>query len=200
MPHIWTSNDKTPTISSFPYMLPSEPLVNMSVQDEWDSFTSFGTYDPPTMAMRDERDEIALFPEQQHGMNQITNTYPSENFLDSYWRLFHPAFPIVHRPTFGNVSPSPMLLAAMIAVGGHYSTDLSVKRKSRVLHERCIKLLEQVSIKNSDLKSIGLTCNRGIKVQYVASIDYAITKPSFSSKCSRSTDPVVLRQLCHHDS
>lgn len=34
-----------------------------------------------------------------------------------------------------------MLQAAMIAIGGQYSTDAAVKRKSRILHDRCIKLL-----------------------------------------------------------
>lgn len=36
-----------------------------------------------------------------------------------------------------------MLHAAMIALGGQYSNDTSVKRKSRLLHNRCMKLLEQ---------------------------------------------------------
>lgn len=36
-----------------------------------------------------------------------------------------------------------MLQAAMIATGGQYSNDTSVKRKSRILHDRCMKLMER---------------------------------------------------------
>ncbi|KAF2133716.1 hypothetical protein P153DRAFT_380904 [Dothidotthia symphoricarpi CBS 119687] len=143
MPHMWTSNEKTLTASGFSYMAASDSFLNMPIPGDVDNMVLYGQYGPQTMAMRDDEDELVLFPNQPHGMDQITHVYPSKNFLDNYWRLFHPTFPIVHRSTFESVSPSPMLHAAMIAVGGHYSTDASVRRKSRILHERCIELLER---------------------------------------------------------
>jgi hypothetical protein len=105
--------------------------------------SGYGHFIPKTVNQRDEEEGVILFGEQQYGMG-IAHTYPLEQYLDSYWRLFHPTFPIVHRPTFGSMTTPPMLHAAMIAIGGQYSPDTSVKRKSRILHDRCLKLLERV--------------------------------------------------------
>lgn len=96
------------------------------------------------MMQRDADEGVILFGEQPYGMGSIAHTYPFEQYLDYYWRLLHPTFPVVHRSTFERINPSPMLHAAMIALGGQYSNDTSVKRKSRLLHNRCMKLLEQV--------------------------------------------------------
>lgn len=98
------------------------------------------------MAQRDEDEQTYLFPDQSFGMGQIANTFPFEQYFDNYWRLFHPTFPVVHRATFSGVNESPMLRAAMIAVGAQFSNDPSAKRRSRILHERCMKLLEWVCI------------------------------------------------------
>jgi len=105
---------------------------------------SFG-FGPKTMLQRDEEEAALLFVEQPYGMGQLAHTYPSEHYLNNYWRFFHPSFPIVHRTSFESLGQPPMLHAAMIAIGGQYSNDASVKRKSRILHDRCVKLLERVS-------------------------------------------------------
>lgn len=117
-------------------------MSNMPIPATLEQVSAYG-HPAKTVLQRDEEEGIALFGEQHYGMG-IAHTYPLEQYLDNYWRLFHPTFPIVHRPTYGRINPSPMLRAAIIAIGGQYSHDTSVKRKSRILHDRCLKLLERV--------------------------------------------------------
>ncbi|KAF2683033.1 hypothetical protein K458DRAFT_390311 [Lentithecium fluviatile CBS 122367] len=143
--YTWTSHDKSPAQASLAYMTTSYPMTSMPMAAGVDPMTGFGHFGPKTMAQRDEEEQQILFPfsEQSYGMGQNAHTYPFEQYLDNYWRHFHPAFPVVHRTTFESMSQSPMLHAAMVAIGGQYSNDAAVKRKSRILHDRCIKLLEK---------------------------------------------------------
>jgi hypothetical protein len=123
--------------------------MSLGITTDIDPMTGYGHFGPKSMMQRDEEEGVILFPEQPYGMGQIAHTYPFEHYLNNFWRLFHPTFPVVHRSSFKSMSPPPMLHAAMIALGGQYSTDMSVKRKSRILHDRCIKLLERVSCNSS---------------------------------------------------
>ncbi|KAF1941108.1 hypothetical protein EJ02DRAFT_512628 [Clathrospora elynae] len=144
MAYTWPSSDKGPTAPGLAYVGTTPyPMTNMSIPADMDPMASYGQYDPMTTMQRDEGEGVILFGDQQYGMGSIAHTYPFEQYLDYYWRLFHPTFPVVHRSTFRSMNSSPMLHAAMIAVGGQYSDDTSVKRKSRILHDRCIKLLER---------------------------------------------------------
>jgi hypothetical protein len=104
----------------------------------------YGQFDPKTMIQRDEDEAAFLYRDQQYGMGQLAQPYPSDQYLNNYWRLFHPTFPVVHRSTFESMSSSPMLRAAMVAIDGQYSNDAETKRIARVLHDRCIKMLEKV--------------------------------------------------------
>lgn len=142
----WSSHEKTPTASGLAYIGASFPMTSMSMSTCVDPMTSYESLGPRSMAQRDDEEGVILFGEQAYGMGSITHTYPFEQYLDYFWRLFHPAFPIIHRPTFEHMNVPPILHAAMIATGGQYSNDISVKRKSRILHDRCIKLLERVSL------------------------------------------------------
>ncbi|CAA9962644.1 Zn-finger protein [Pyrenophora teres f. maculata] len=135
----WPQSDKASTASGLAYMNVSYPMTSMSIPTGIDPMVGYGHFGPKTMGQRDEEEEVILFGE--YGMASIAHTYPFEQYLDYYWRLFHPTFPVVHRSTFMN--PSPMLHAAMISIGGHYSNDKGAKRKSRDLHDQCIKLLER---------------------------------------------------------
>ncbi|KAF1950618.1 hypothetical protein CC80DRAFT_226617 [Byssothecium circinans] len=143
MAYTWTSNDKSPAPSHMAYMATSYPMTSMPMQAGVDPMTGYGHFGPKTMAQRDQEEQEFLFPEQCYGMGQIAHTYPYEQYLDNFWRHFHPTFPIIHRVTFESVTQPPMLHAAMIAIGGQYSNDACVKRKSRILHDRCMKLLEK---------------------------------------------------------
>lgn len=143
MPFTWASNDKMPN-AGLAYINTSYPMASLGISTHMDATAGYGQFEPKTMIQRDEDEAAFLYRDQPYGMGQLAHTYPSEQYLNNYWRLFHPAFPIVHRPTFGSMNTSPMLFAAMIAIDGQYSNDASTKRTSRTLHDRCIKLLEKV--------------------------------------------------------
>jgi hypothetical protein len=145
MPYGWPSHDKMATEPGLAYINTSYPMASLGISSTLNVTASYGQFEPRTMIQRDEDEAGILFRDQPYGMGQITNTYPSEQYLNNYWRLFHPTFPIVHRSTYGGMSSSPMLRAAMIAIDGQYSNDTNSKRSSRVLHDRCIKLLAKVS-------------------------------------------------------
>ena len=149
MAYTWPSSDKTPTAPGLAYMGTNYPMTTMPMTTSMDPMAGYGHFSLKTIMQRDEEEAAILFGEQPYGMGPVAHTYPFEQYLDTFWRLFHPTFPVVHRPTFESMSAPPMLHAAMIALGGQCSTDASVKRKSRILHDRCIKLLERVRIVRS---------------------------------------------------
>lgn len=141
IPYTWAANEKMP--STLAFMGTSYPMTSLGLATSIDPMAGYPHFEPRTMMQRDEDERVILFPEQPYGMGQIAHTYPSEHYLNNYWRLFHPTFPIVHRHE--RITQSPLLHAAMIAIGGQYSNDSSTKRQSRLLHDRCIKLFERVS-------------------------------------------------------
>ncbi|KAF2176243.1 hypothetical protein K469DRAFT_700233 [Zopfia rhizophila CBS 207.26] len=143
MAYTWTSNDKSPVPPNLPFMTTSSyPMTSVPLSAGADSMSGYMPFDPKSMAQRDQEEQNFLFPEQTFGIG-IVSTYPYNQYLNSYWSLFHPSFPVVHRPTCDGVPASPMLHAAMIAIGAQYSSDPSAKRKSRILHDRCLKLLDK---------------------------------------------------------
>lgn len=107
------------------------------------AIAQYGQYDPNVLVQMDNEESAQLFSGEHYGMSQIARAYPFEQWLNSYWRLFHPAFPIVHRFTLVHLETSPMLYAAIAAIGAHYSNDT---HNARALHERCVKLLARVRV------------------------------------------------------
>ncbi|KAF2273075.1 uncharacterized protein EI97DRAFT_461334 [Westerdykella ornata] len=149
MAYVWPSSDK-PVSASHPYInATSYPAATMPMAggDPMGEYAQFG---PKSMAQWDEEEQAHLFPEQSFGMGQLANTFPFEQYLDNYWRLLHPSFPVVHRPTFARLNDSPMLRAAMIAIGAQYSSEPSAKRRARILHDRCLKLLDKRDVELYD--------------------------------------------------
>lgn len=49
------------------------------------------------------------------------------NYLDLYWSMWHPNWPVLHRPTFDAETVPPSLVAAMVLVGACYSSDRQVR-------------------------------------------------------------------------
>ncbi|KAL6161437.1 hypothetical protein ACJQWK_08714 [Exserohilum turcicum] len=141
MAFTWPSTEKGHTAPGLAYMHTTCPMTSMSMTSSFDGMPDFGHFGAKSMAQRDEEEAAIIFGDQQYGMPSIDNTYPFEQCLDSYSRLFHPAFPVVHRSA--PVSSSPMLYAAMAAIGGQFSHDTNIKKQSRDLHDRCVKLLER---------------------------------------------------------
>lgn len=144
LPFSYTNGEKSPATHSIGLalsMATSYPTSNIPMPP--DPMSSYMMFPNPlkTVQQRDEEEQVILFPEQSFGMG--TDTYQYAQYLDNYWRLFHPSFPIIHKPTFGGVDESPMLKAAMLAIGAQYTDDAAAKAKSRSLHDRCLKLLDQ---------------------------------------------------------
>jgi hypothetical protein len=140
---------RTPSNASLhePWSFPQSPSSSISMPYTWASSEKMPQA-PLAYMQRDEEEAAFLFRDQPYGMGLPAHTFPSEQFLNNYWRLFHPTFPVVHRFSFENMSSSssPLLRAAMIAIDGQYSSDMSTKKTSRVIHDRCIKLLAKVSV------------------------------------------------------
>jgi Fungal specific transcription factor domain len=147
LPFPYTNGEKSPATHSIGLaisMATSYPTSNIPMPAPPDPMSGYMMFPTPlkTVQQRDEEEQAILFPEQSFGMG--IDTYQYTQYLDNYWRLFHPSFPIIHKPTFGGVNESPILKAAMLAIGAQYTDDAAAKAKSRSLHDRCLKLLDQV--------------------------------------------------------
>ena len=72
-------------------------------------------------------------------------TYTNEErYSGAYWRWIHPFFPVVHRPSFILLNASPLLKAAMLALGAHALGDAADRTNARLIHERCVKVMKKV--------------------------------------------------------
>ncbi|KAH6621959.1 hypothetical protein C7974DRAFT_338811 [Boeremia exigua] len=143
MPYSWPSGEKNIMASSFPFMPVSYATSNMPMHASFDTMAQYPQYDPHNVVQMDNEEGLQLFPENHYGMSQIMRAYPIEQWLNNYWRLFHPAFPIVHRFTFASRDLSPMLYAAMIAIDLQYSNDAGQRQRAWELHKCCTRLLLQ---------------------------------------------------------
>lgn len=106
--------------------------------------SQYAQYDAHSLVQMDNEEGTQLFPGEHYGMSQIMRAFPFEQWLNNYWRHFHPTFPIVHRFTLARNGLSPMLYAAMIAIDLQYSHDAGQKHKALELHKNCTRLLLQV--------------------------------------------------------
>lgn len=70
---------------------------------------------------------------------------PSLDFVDlaiaQYFSRFHPAFPILHRPTFSRMTVSPLLLLSVLSVGAVYLNTPDAKVRAHLIFERLNKLV-----------------------------------------------------------
>ena len=81
------------------------------------------------------------------GLDEVNYTN-DKRYLGAFWRLIHPFFPVVHQPTFILRNASPLLKAAMLALGAHALPDTSDRRNARIIHERCLKVVKKVKTLN----------------------------------------------------
>ncbi|KAH6711724.1 hypothetical protein BKA61DRAFT_611480 [Leptodontidium sp. MPI-SDFR-AT-0119] len=65
------------------------------------------------------------------------NLPPEEiaNHVESYFSNFHPALPILHRPSFSQSETTPIMLKIMVAIGSLYSGRRKVSSDSVRLHQ-----------------------------------------------------------------
>ncbi len=66
------------------------------------------------------------------------------DYLDCYWRHFHPLFPIVHYPTTLSSPPPPGLAVLMIIIGAQFSTFPASKRHSTLMYDASVTLFSTV--------------------------------------------------------
>lgn len=72
--------------------------------------------------------------------NTISN---EERYFTAYWTWVHSLYPIVHQPSFNAHSTSPLLKAAILALGAQACDNAQDRRTARVIHERCVKVLQK---------------------------------------------------------
>jgi hypothetical protein len=68
-----------------------------------------------------------------------------QRYVAAYWADVHPLFPVLHRGTFESSPPSPLLKTAVLALGAQSFGEIKDSLDSRILHERCVKVLRRVS-------------------------------------------------------
>lgn len=141
LPYSWPSDEKSIMAPSFPFIPEAYPTSNMPGLD---AMSHYAQFDPQDMVQMDHEEGIQLFPGEHYGMSEIARAFPFEQWLNSYWRLFHPTFPIVHRFALTCRELSPMLYAAMIAIDLQYSHHAVQRQKGQEIHKLCTSLLLQV--------------------------------------------------------
>lgn len=141
MPFSWATDEKSLLASTFPYTSVSYATTNMPLHTSIGTVPHYIQYDPQNMIQMEHEESVHLFPQENYGMSHIARPSSFEQWLNSYWRHFHPTFPIIHRFTFASLEASPMLCAAMAAIGAHYTND---SYHAWNLHDRCVKLLARV--------------------------------------------------------
>ncbi|KAL9066737.1 MAG: hypothetical protein Q9157_007032, partial [Trypethelium eluteriae] len=116
------SISRTPTLASYPFQVPHV---------DWGNLANLAAF---TYLQRDMSEGAELGFQQEDDM-VITQ------YLNQYWELSHPQYPILHRPSFVLSSVPPILKAAILAIGSQFSLDWNEKQYSRKLHEQCLKVL-----------------------------------------------------------
>jgi hypothetical protein len=111
-----------------------------------------------------------------------------EKYLRAYWAWVHPFYPVVHQPSFDIHNTSPLLKAAMLALGAQAMDEAVDKKKARLLHERSMKVLQKVPnaiatyvLTSTDTSFSGRLTNGILSA-------YATCKLSFSSKYTPFTN------------
>jgi hypothetical protein len=102
-------------------------------------------YPLPWLSQRDPYGDLnleGLLEDQHLGVSLSLRT--KQHYADAYWKNFHHQFPILHKQSYQSQSPSPLLGAAVMAVGAQYADEPFAKSDSRILHEKCLELITKV--------------------------------------------------------
>ena len=141
------------------------PGSDISICNGRDSFASFGTPYPDGSSGVDfvvvpeyrdllEQDELVTpthAPQAANfGLNQYHHRTDNEQrYLDAFWRCAHPAWPILHKPTFDPTRAPPLLRAAMVTIGAHSTGHPIDSGNACILHKRCLKVIRKRTIDQS---------------------------------------------------
>lgn len=79
---------------------------------------------------------VALIPQLEYrsdfGLRQI------ERCLQVYWLIYHPQYPILHKPSFSNYEAHPLLLLAMIMLGAGLSPCTGADEREVLQHPKSL--------------------------------------------------------------
>lgn len=109
-----------------------------------ESFSNLGMNFPriKTYEERDSDERKMLFAADLFGAP--SDPLKLSQYMENYWKHFHPSFPMIHKGSLLNKPLAPLLQAAMLAVGAQYSHVNDSKSEMRSLHELCLKILAMV--------------------------------------------------------
>lgn len=93
-----------------------------------------------------EQPDLVLFgnTQQESSFDDGASLPDEQRYLDAYWESLHELYPVLCKPKFEDEPTSPLLHAAMLALGGQVSGDRSDLSNARTLHEKCLKVLKKV--------------------------------------------------------
>ncbi|KAK3709086.1 hypothetical protein LTR37_011065 [Vermiconidia calcicola] len=125
-------------------------IYNSDMADQQILLGTFGSSGVLTPEDRDfmETDDLVVPSNTSQGssldFSLDDSTYTNEErYLSAYWHWVHAYYPVVHRPTFSIQNVSPLLRAAMLALGAQALGDAADKGNARIMHERCTKVLKK---------------------------------------------------------
>ncbi|KAF2399510.1 hypothetical protein EJ06DRAFT_522406 [Trichodelitschia bisporula] len=88
-----------------------------------------------------------LLENQQLGLSLNLGT--KQHYVKAYWEHFHPLFSILHKQSYRSHTPSPLLSAAVMAIGAQYTDEPAARHDSRILHEKCLELIAKCKLELS---------------------------------------------------
>lgn len=88
---------------------------------------------------------------EQQQLGETLNLKTKQNYVQAYWKHFHPLFPVLHPQTYQQRHSSPLLSAAVMAIGAQYTDNPFAKSDSRILHHKCQDLIIKVG---ADIRSL----------------------------------------------
>ncbi|EME83543.1 uncharacterized protein MYCFIDRAFT_196790 [Pseudocercospora fijiensis CIRAD86] len=105
-----------------------------------------------------------------------------ESYLEAYWTWIHDLIPVIHRPTFHLPTASPLLRAAILALGAQALGGRD-HLNARNLHERSMKILTKLSKSfellythiSNDPEALNLDLGRADSVTLLEDYDYALS-------------------------
>lgn len=81
------------------------------------------------------------------GSRQFRHRIDNEQrYLDAFWRLIHPIWPIIHKPTFDVIYASPLLRTSMLTLGACYIGNQADSANACIMHKRCLKVIRKRTI------------------------------------------------------
>lgn len=121
------------------------------------SSVSFGDLTHPEASVspeyRDmlERDELVTptsAPQAaSFGPNQYHYNMDNEQrYLDAFWSSTHPAWPVVHKPSFDVTYASPLLLSAMVTLGAYSTGNQIDAANACIVNKRCLNVLRKRTV------------------------------------------------------